>query len=165
MLGKHLEEVVCNRGGVDVVRARRNPSQRPCMSLSRGSPNDTRTPGWTDSPALAHFQVSPTRARFVSLNRPSALLQRLGCAQSVFCLAFFFFVYTRKKKKVMAPTVYWTPPMRTVPSSMDDLEHAVAPSAKPVPTPESVPDVTPSLCLSLIEFKGMFLHTAKYLRA
>ena len=165
MLGKHLEEVVCNRGWVDVVRARRNPSQRPCMSLSRGSPNDTRTPGWTDSPALAHFQVSPTRARFVSLNRPSALLQRLGCAQSVFCLAFFFFVYTRKKKKVMAPTVYWTPPMRTVPSSMDDLEHAVAPSAKPVPTPESVPDVTPSLCLSLIEFKGMFLHTAKYLRA
>lgn len=99
MLGKHLEEVVCNRGGVDVVRARRNPSQRPCMSLSRGSPNDTRTPGWTDSPALAHFQVSPTRARFVSLNRPSALLQRLGCAQSVFCLAFFFFVYTWKKKE------------------------------------------------------------------
>jgi len=48
---------------------------------------------------------------------------------------------------------------------MDDLEHAVAPSAKPVPTPESVPDVTPSLCLSLIEFKGMFLHTSKYLRA
>lgn len=158
------KEVVCNRGGVGVVRARRIPSQRPCMSLSRGSPNDTRTSGWTDSHALTHFQVSPTRARFVTLNRPSALLRRLGCAQSVSCLAFFFFLYTLKKK-IMAPTVYWTPPMRTVPSSMDDLEHAVAPSAKPVPTPETVPDVTPSLCLSLIEFKGMFLHTSKYLRA
>ena len=48
---------------------------------------------------------------------------------------------------------------------MDDLEHAVAPSAKPVPTPESVPDVTPSLCLSLIEFKGMFSPIAKHLPA
>ena len=67
------------------------------MSLSRGSPNDTRTSGWTDSRALAHFLVSPTRARFVTLNRPSALLRRLGCAQSVSCLAFFFFLYTLKK--------------------------------------------------------------------
>ena len=92
------KEVVCNRGGVGVVRARRIPSQRPCMSLSRGSPNDTRTSGWTDSHALTHFQVTPTRARFVTLNRPSALLRRLGCAQSVSCLAFFFFLYTLKKK-------------------------------------------------------------------
>ena len=68
------------------------------MSLSRGSPNDTRTSGWTDSHALTHFQVTPTRARFVTLNRPLALLRRLGCAQSVSCLAFFFLsLYLEKK--------------------------------------------------------------------
>ena len=51
----------------------------------------------------------------------------------------------------MAPTVYWTPPMRTDVAS--EPERAGEPHV--VPTPASVPDVTPSICLSLVEFKDM----------
>lgn len=49
----------------------------------------------------------------------------------------------------MAPTVYWAPTMRTEPAGS-----ATEPVA-PVPTPPNVPDVTPSLCLSLVAFKDM----------
>ena len=51
----------------------------------------------------------------------------------------------------MAPTVYWAPPMRTDVAS--EPERAGDPHV--VPTPASVPDVTPSICLSLVEFKDM----------
>jgi len=51
----------------------------------------------------------------------------------------------------MAPTGYWAPPMRTDVAS--EPERAGDPHV--VPTPASVPDVTPSICLSLVEFKDM----------
>ncbi|CCU99071.1 unnamed protein product [Malassezia sympodialis ATCC 42132] len=54
----------------------------------------------------------------------------------------------------MAPAVYWTPTMRTRPSAPVDAKQSLEEMA-PIPTPPSVRDVTPSLCLSLVEFKDM----------
>lgn len=54
----------------------------------------------------------------------------------------------------MAP-VYLTPAIRAHASSSDSA--TVASASEPTPvlkTPASVPDVTPALCLSLLEFKG-----------
>jgi len=55
--------------------------------------------------------------------------------------------------RFMAPAVYWTPTMRTRPSAPVDAKQSLEEMA-PIPTPPSVRDVTPSLCLSLVEFKG-----------
>ncbi|KAI3617909.1 hypothetical protein CBS9595_003818 [Malassezia furfur] len=54
----------------------------------------------------------------------------------------------------MAPKVYYSPLMRVPAESDADAQTNIANLGQPLPTPQSVKDVSPNVCLSLVEFKG-----------
>ncbi|WFD32439.1 hypothetical protein MSPP1_003486 [Malassezia sp. CBS 17886] len=57
----------------------------------------------------------------------------------------------------MAPTMYTSPSLASFPPSERTAapDTAPVPLDKPIPTPPSVRDLTPSVCLSLVEFKDL----------